>query len=266
MKKLFVFLVIWANILNGQNAGKGSIMELSAGYKMGVPTGNLGNYIRNGHGIVFQGMFKPSQKLPLWIGGNLDFLIYGTTSTPQEYVFPDGSVANVDVNVTSSITSYQLATKYHFPISSLFQPYAMLRMGGSTFSTLLYIEDPRYQDECVALEQEHLHKSHTFNLTPALGSRIYFNEQKFLFLDFNVGYTYGGEISFMNPTLGENMNQSPNHNQHSYNTAINGEAAQPYYVNFLNRRTQVVHKHHVGNIYESTFNMLQLRLAIGITF
>ncbi len=259
MKKILFFILVVFSSLNAQELDKK--LEIVAGYKMGVPSGDLGFYIRQGHGVIFQAMFKP-KNFPLWIGGNIDYIIYGSKKTPQEYVFPDNTVANVDVNVNSSIASYQLALKYQFPVKSMIEPYAMLRMGGASFNTNLYIEDPRYDDECVALEQEHLHSSRTFNITPALGTKIYFSNAKNFFVDFNAGYSIGGEISFMNPTLGEDMSNPT----HSHNTKQGNSEVTPYYVDFINRRTQVVHKHHVGNIYQSTFQMLNLRLGLGINF
>lgn len=261
MKKILFFTVfLLINLLYSQENTQVHRWELSLGYKMGVPMGDLGFYIQRGHGMLFQILFKPTQKFPLWIGGNADYIIYGSKTTPQQYVFPDNSVANVDVDVNSSIFVYQLALKYPFLNKSLFEPYLMLRMGGTSFDTNLYIEDPRYDDECVALEQEHLHNSKTYSITPSIGSKIYFNKKQHTFLDFNVGYTAGGEVTFMNPTLGENMT-SVNHQNH----ATGDSDAQPYYVDFINRRTQVVHKHHVGNVYQSTFQMLNLRLGLGIT-
>jgi len=258
MKNLIILILFSYSLVSAQEVLTNTI-ELAAGYKLGIPSGDMGVYIRQGHGFYFQGMFKPKPKLPLWIGANFDMLIYSSKTTRQEYVFPDNSVSNVDVNVSSSIYSYQMAFKYVFTDKNLIEPYAMLRMGGTTFSTDLYIEDPRYPDECVALEREHLHKSRTFNITPALGSRVFFNKSKFLFLDFSVGYTLGGDVTFMVPTLGEDMsNPVHDHSNHS-----NGET-QPYLVDFINRRTQVVHKHHVGNIYKSTFQMIQARIGIGI--
>lgn len=257
MKKIVFFIIlIITSSLNAQDAQKK--FELLAGYNMGVPTGDLGFYIRQGHGFTLQGMFKPTPNFPLWIGGNFDMIVYGSKKTPQQYVFPDNTVANVDVNVNSSIISYQLALKYPFPVKSLIEPYAMLRMGGSTFSTDLYIDDPRYEDECVPLEQDHLHSSSTFNVTPALGSKIYISKTKSFYIDFSAGYTIGGEVSFMNPTLGEDMSNPAHHHTQQGNSE-----ATPYYVDFINRRTQVIHKHHVGNIYQSTFQMMNLKLGIG---
>lgn len=260
MKKVALLIGIMLGWANAQESIQNEKVELLLGYKMGVPTGDMGYYIHRGHGITFHAMFKPTPKFPLWVGGNIDFIIYGSHKTPQEYVFPDNTVANVDVNVSSSIVFYQLALKYPFFRKSSIEPYAMLRMGGAAFTTDLYIEDPRYEDECVALEQEHLHSSRTFCLTPTLGSKIYLSKHNAFFVDFNVGYSFGGEVSFMNPTLGEDMsNPAHNHTEHG-----NSEAT-PYYVDFVNRRTQVVHKHHVGNIYRSTLQMVNLRLGIGMT-
>ncbi len=262
MKKIIFFSLLIFNLLNAQENEWNKKLELVFGYKMGVPSGDMGFYIRQGHGIIFQGLFKPNNKFPFWIGGNIDYIIYGSKNTRQEYVFPDNTVANVDVNVNSSITSYQLVLKYQIPIKSMIEPYAMLRMGGSSFTTNLYIEDPRYDDECVALEQEHLHNSKTFNITPALGTKIYLSKTKNCFVDFNTGYSVGGEVSFMNPTLGEDMSNPT----HIHNIKQGNSEATPYYVNFINRRTQVIHKHHVGNIYQSTFQMLNLRLGVGMNF
>ncbi len=261
MKKYSVLCLLFIiSTLKAQEFKTNERLEMVVAYKMGIPSGNMGYYIHQGHGFSLQMMAKPKTKIPLWIGGNLDFLIYGSHTTPQLYTFPNGSTANVDVNVNSTIVSYQLAMKYQFPIHQRIEPYAMLRMGGASFTTNLYIDDPSNGDECVALEQDILHKSNTFNLTPALGSRIFFDKYKFLFLDFNVGYTLGGEVSFMIPTKGEDMTQQPHHN-----LSTNSEA-QPYYADFINRNTQIIHKHHVGNIYNATFKMIQLRLGIGINF
>lgn len=266
MKKLVWILIGMISLVHGQTQErlvKPNRFELSAGYKLGVPMGHMGHYIQRGHGFMIQGFFKPNSKFPIWIGGNLDVIVYGSKKTPQEYVFSDGTVANTTVDVSSSISTYQLLLKYPFHISQTIEPYVMLGMGGASFSTDLYIEDPRYEDECVALEQEHLHRSKTYAITPSLGAKFNISKHRSVFIDFNVGYSLGSEVSFMNPTLGEDMT-NPNHNHNAH--AVNGEVVTPYYVDFINRRTQVVHKHHVGNIYHSTFQMLNLRIGIGMNF
>lgn len=255
-----VFLVAIIMIVSQQGYGQETLpvsktIDMYAGYEMGLPVsgGNLSK-IGSTHGFNMGFAVKP-KKLPIWIGGHLGIGFYYFDSKPQTYKFTDGSVTETTVDISSTVLNYQLLFGYDFlrNNSSKLEPYANLMLGGAKFSSYYYINNPNDPDGCEPLEQDVIHSSKTFAITPGLGVRYFPCNSRNFYANLNVGYSLGGELDFMLPTDGHDSN----HNH----VPQNGE--QPFYVDFRNRVTQVVHRHAVGYIYTDVYRMLNIRLTVG---
>ena len=88
--------------------------EWSLGYAYSSPTGKMKQNIKQGHGIIVDFHFlSPNKKYAL--GAEMNFSIYGHDKTTQQYTFPDGTTADMDVDVTNSFTNLMASSKSYFP-------------------------------------------------------------------------------------------------------------------------------------------------------
>jgi hypothetical protein len=68
-----------------------------------------------------------------------------------------------------------------------------------------------------------------------------------LFLDLNAHLTQGGQVDYMSVDK-----------KHNSSTAVSDVKAK-----FINTQTQVIHEHHVGNVYSSLAEMTEYRFGIA---
>jgi hypothetical protein len=133
-----------------------------------------------------------------------------------------------------------------------------VKLGYTQFNTELNIYDPDEDDHCEPVEHEVLYKDGTFTGVFGAGAKFdlakIFNamEAGKLYVDCSINYTEGGQVRYMNSDA----------TQHHATTTDGGHVM----ADFINTQTQVVHKHHVGNLYESRVKMTELRFGFTFNF
>ncbi|MBX2916578.1 MAG: hypothetical protein KF856_15015 [Cyclobacteriaceae bacterium] len=252
MKTYLTFLLIGVSVaMFGQ-----SRMEWSAGYTFASPSGKMQQNIRQGHGVTL-GLHRVLPEKRMSVGLDMNFTIYGSDETRQLYTFDDGTTANMDVRVTNSFMNLMASVRYNLTTGKKVTPYVGLRSGYSWFRTNLSIYDPNDWDDCAPVETALLHKDGT--LAYAAGGGIQYDLSHIFkrlstgVLNLNVSafYTQGGMVNYMNTDAPAHHQTTPPPNHVSDFTA-----------DFINTQTQVVHKHHIGNVYSSLFKMTDFRITI----
>ena len=249
-KSIFTFSVL---ILLSQFSVQSQDLTFQLNYIFGAPQGEMALNIRQSHAISGLLLYQLPQS-PLAIGLELGYAGYGSQTTNQPYQLSNGQELNAEVNVTNAITSTQLVTQVNLlPVGSKVTPYIQGKIGMSVYSTKLAIEDPRanHTTECpVPLETDILARDIAFTGNLGLGAR--YNVFDHIYLDFNVGYTFGSNVDYMSvkpPTGAQSTNGQ------DVNIAFASEA-QP----------DVVTEYHVGNLYNSSVEFLEMRIGIGFNF
>lgn len=234
--------------------------EWSLGYAYSSPSGKMKQNIKQGNGVILDfHLVSPSKKFSL--GADFNYSIYGFDQTRQQYTFPDGTKAEMDVNVTNSFLNLMAAGRYYLLTDKKILPYVEGKVGYSWFRTNLNIYDPDDFDSCKPIEEVILQKDGTLvysfggGLRYDLGSLFKKLRDNHLFINLSTNYTQGGLVNYMNTDA-----PSMHHGSAPPNRTSDVEAA------FINTQTQVIHKHHVGYVYTSYSQMMDYRLTFTFKY
>jgi hypothetical protein len=252
-KMLFILLALSGYGVQAQRWGK----ELALGYVNANPTGSMGEIIDRGHGIFLNYAFvTPNQRYSFGI--DLAYAQYGRDKSQQEYTMDDGTVAPMDIIVTNSFADFMVYSRLYLATKGAVRPFLVGKLGYTKFSTALDIYDPDDKDQCEPVENDVLYKDGTIKGVIGAGAKFdigkIFNILKpnMFYVDCSINYGEGGSVRYMNA-------DAPPH-QPAPNDAVHVTA------DFINTQTQIVHKHHVGYLYENPVRMTELRFAIHFNF
>jgi hypothetical protein len=174
---------------------------------------------------------------------------YGYNKTRQTYSFSDGTTAPMDIVVSNNFYNFMLAGR-HFLSQGKIQPFVVAKIGYSIYSTNLSIYDPDESDHCKPVDSKVLKRDGTVIFAAGGGIRWDMLPEKNpgrIYLNLSANYTSGGNISYMSANAPMNSHTVP---------------TSDVYAKFINTQTQMVHEHHVGNVYTSVVELLDFRFGI----
>lgn len=256
MKTLTTFILAMAAISGA--CGQSWTPTFGMGYGFSLPTGGMKPYIKNGHGANFNVLFEaPSKRIAT--GVELGFTGYGHSKSTQEYSFDDGSTAMMNVIVNNNYLNLMATTRLYFITDGPVRPYATFKAGYTWFMTNLKIVDPDDTDSCEPVESNML--SHDGTLAYSAGGGVSIDmawifkkmQRGNFYIDLSSNILQGGRVNFMN----EDPPQAAG--SHNMTTRVE-EVTAP----FINTQTQVVHAHHVGYLYNTFVQMMDVRLGMSM--
>jgi len=222
-------------------------IEFDLNYCYSRPSGQMANNIKGVHGLNLGIGYKIS-KTPIAIGLDIGLGGYGYQTQRQTYTFANGSTTTTNVNVSNNMTNLMLKTRIYYPTKAWVQPYIQLRGGLSYFYTNLTIEDPQDVDDCHPLESTILRSSYNLAGSAGIGARIRVGER--FAIDISSNYVAGGRVSYMSL------------NKATTTATPTGDVS----AEFINTTNQVVHKHHVGYVYETPIRLFDWRIGMSMNF
>lgn len=230
-------------------------IQMGFGYVFTNPTGGMNQYIRHGNGINLN-MYWNALSQRVSVGFEMNFSSYGMDASTQDYEFPDGTVAPMNIQVNNNFANYTGNLRLYARTTGLFRPYAEFKAGYADYSTKLLILDPNDLDNCEPVDSEILKRDGTAIYSAGGGIRLDLaalsrhGRPGRAFLDFSVNAMQGGRVDYMNTDAPQTM-------QRHTTTRSNELEAE-----FVNTQTQVVHKHHVGYVYNSFIQGTDFRLSL----
>jgi hypothetical protein len=236
--------------------------DLTTSYTYSRPQQRMGDFIRQAHGLQVQGLYLVP-KTPFAVGADIGYNLYGIQTTRQTYQFSDGSSTETDVRVSNGFFTFNLVGRADFFKTGTLIPYVMGKVGYNYYLTNLNIENPADPEGCKPLENKALFKDGAFSTTVGAGLRwdlgnVFKNAGKERFYaDFSAHYTNGGSVNYMNV----NIPADPNPVVHQHHSTATAEGVSSYNARFINPRTQVIHEHHVGDVYVSPIQLLEFKLG-----
>jgi len=252
MKKIWTIFILFASV---QSSYAQWAREWSIGYAYSDPTGKMKHNINQGHGIVMDfHMGVPSGKYAL--GVDLNYTVYGYDQSTQQYAFPDGTKADMNITVSNSFMNIMASGRYNLLTGKTLTPYVGLKAGYSGFITDLSIFDPDDTDNCKPIESDILQEDGTWIYSFGGGvlydlSSLFKRLQKGrMSINFSAFYTQGGAVNYMNTDAPD---------MHHANSST--KRAKDLEAEFINTQTQVVHKHHIGYVYNSFAQMMDYRIT-----
>ncbi len=247
--KLLLFTFLMSHWAFAQIEG----YEFSFGYTYASPIGTMNQNIKRGNGFTMEFNLIPEKINRLAFGVDMNYTMYGNDISKQEYTFSDGSTARMDIIVNNTFLNFMVGGRYYIieVEGKNMKPYVSLKGGYSWFHTNLNIYDPDDNDHCEPVDSDILMKDGTFLISGGGGfhwdlSSVFKKKEPNRFL-FNAGanLTLGGKVNYMNSDA-----PTQNHNIQNHSDV----SAQ-----FINTQTQVVHEHHVGYVYSSFVEMVEIR-------
>ncbi|MFZ2904653.1 MAG: hypothetical protein WAZ98_00495 [Cyclobacteriaceae bacterium] len=245
---LFLFLILTSTV-----SAQIQHYEMGFGYTFTAPIATMKQNVKYGNGFTMDLYFTPENKNRFAFGMDLNYTIYGHDKSRQEYTFSDGSTAKMDIIVDNSFLNFMIGGRYFLTDieGKKIQPYMTVKGGYSWFRTNLNIYDPDDNDHCEPVDADLLLKDGTYVFSGGAGfhwdlSSVFKRKEPNRFL-FNLGanLTLGGKVNYMNT-------DAPSHN-------TNNNMQTDVTAQFLNTQTQVVHEHHVGYVYTSFVEMVEIR-------
>jgi opacity protein-like surface antigen len=228
-------------------------------YGFTLPRGGMKPYIRNGNGVMMNFLAEaPSRRIAA--GLEFNYTGYGHSKRNEDYTFPDGTSAPMNIVVNNSFMSLMATTRLYFVLDGPVRPYATVKAGYTWFITNLTINDPDDTDSCTPVESDMLQKDGTFAYSAGGGVRFdlaWIFKKKlskgYYFLDISSNVLQGGRVNYMNEDAPDPQSS------HNMSTRAKDVEAQ-----FVNTQTQVVHSHHVGYLYNSFVSMMDFRLGFSM--
>ena len=239
--------------------GQGQEFQMGLNYAYTNPTGGMSQHIRQGNGFVWSlHWMAPSQRVSA--GFEINWSNYGSDMSTQDYEFPDGTIAPMNIQVNNNFTNYMGSMRLYLLTKGFFRPYAELKGGYADFKTKLVILDPNDLDNCEPVDTEVLKRAGTMVYSAGGGLRMdlaALSKHRRVgraFLDFSMSAMQGGRVDYMNT-------DAPAHNSQHTAPRANDEVQ----AEFINTQTQVTHKHHVGYVYSSFLQATDFRLGLMFT-
>lgn len=220
-------------------------------YTYMAPVGDMQHYIKRGHGIAAD-FYLCRVNSRFAFGAELTYTIYGHDKSRQLYTFDDGTSANMDIVVDNTITNLMVGARYYLREATLLRPFLSAKAGYAWFRTDLNIYDPDEYDHCKPVDNDVLLKDGT--LVVSTGAGVHYdlsslfrkmNPGIFIF-SLNANLVLGGQVNYMNT-------DAPHHQAPSNNDVT---------ARFMNTQTQVVHEHHVGYVYRSYAELVEVRAGV----
>jgi hypothetical protein len=257
MKKvLFLFQILMA-------AGTAAFAQydLAAQFTYFRPQHQMGTYINNAQGIQAQALYRiPNSRFAA--GAGIGINGYGSQNTRQTYRFSDGATTETDVSVNNTFLTFNAIGRLDLLPSAAVIPYLTGQAGYNAYRTTLYIENPDDPDGCRPLENKALLSDGAFSVSGGGGIRwdlgsVFkgMGKERFL-VDLSALYTQGGRVQYMNV----NIPATPVTYQH--HPAPASSDVSSYSARFINPANQVVHEHHVGDVYQSYIQMMEFKLGL----
>ncbi len=230
--------------------------EFGFNYVYSDPMGGMGVIIDRGHGgTVNFGLVTEDRRFSF--GLDMSLSQYARDKSNQEYVFDDGSTANMEVVVTNMFGTIMPYARWYLTSEKLFRPFLSAKAGYTWYNTQLNIYDPDDWDHCEPVEEDVLYRDGTFAASVGVGVKADFSSVfkkitpgKF-FLEGSFQLTQGGRVSYMNSNADKAF--------HS-----NAPDADHVMAKFINTETKVIHEHHVGYLYRSDVQMTELRIGFSM--
>ncbi|MFZ5553291.1 MAG: hypothetical protein ACOZCO_09265 [Bacteroidota bacterium] len=250
-----------------------SQLSLEGFYQFGMPSGPMTITFDNSHGLGLSVMGKQTKESRFSYGLTGVYSFYGHENTTVESMASDSTIVSNNVQVSNYFTTLSLTGRYTFPqFAGRITPFINGNVGWAHFVTDMYIGETIDYDNCAPVQPDILQTDNTWLLNGSAGIELYMNglfnpenaDKEFQsIVNFSVGYTYGGRVSYMNADKNDLTIAGGGHSGH---TETSGSEVNPYYVPFINTQTQVVHEHYIGSVYTSPFRMLEFRLGFVFRF
>ena len=229
--------------------------EVALGYQYADPMGSMAYNIEHANGITLNyGVLTLEDRLA--VGLDINYAWYGRDKSRQEYEMEDGSTAPMDIIVSNTFGHLAVYGRWYLSAEKTLRPFLSARAGYMWFNTDLNIYDPDDLDHCEPIDTDVLARDRTF--AGAIGGGVKADlsglfEQlppnKFHF-EAAINLTQGGRVSYMN------VNGPMPHHGSPHADYVSAD--------FLNTETMVVHRHHVGYLYNSHVQMTEVKLGFSL--
>lgn len=244
-------------------------VDFSTGYNVDVPVKTVMPKMSAAHGANFHLGFKALKTSPLWLNTDISTSCFALVNRKEMYSFSDGSVTETYVNYSSNLHKFLFGASYDIGSTDrILSGYIKGQAGYAIMNSKIYIEDPNDPDGCKALVNKN-----TFRYGGGIysgGAGVRFNIDKIRnrnskvftrFIDIGYNYMGGGNFRYVNIKY---MQEHQHGISNSSSTPDRG--TQDLTTEFVNVTTNDIHEHKIAEIYQSKFEMWNLKISFLMRF
>ncbi len=235
--------------------------QLGFNYMFSAPIGTLGENIQPVNSFTMSGAANLKANKHFVLGGEISIGTYAHTKQKQTYTSPsDGQSTTTDVDFNSNLYNYHVIAGYEFTLCTNVIPYVTAKVGGSSFSTEILIQDPNDPHSCEPLDQQTAFHDAAFSAGAGAGVRVdagsIFNKSRKgrVWFNFSADYLWGTSLDYINVKY-----LSPD--QKSQNLVSREVSAR-----FVDVHTNEIHEHNIAQVYNSSINLLNFKIGVIRTF
>lgn len=264
MKKLV--LPLFALITFSTSAQK---VDFSTGYNADVPFKLSMPRMSTAHGANFHLGFKALKTAPVWLNADVSTSCFALVNRKEMYTFTDGSETETYVNYSSNLHKFLFGASFDIGNTErILSAYLNAQAGYAIMNSKIYIEDPNDPSGCDALVNKNTFRYGGGIYAGGAGVRFNINtirkrESKFFkhFVDIGFNYMSGGNFKYVNIKY----MQEHQHGIASTNTSPD-RGTQDLTTQFVNVTTNDIHEHKIAEIYQSKFEMWNLKISYLMRF
>ncbi|MCU0375349.1 MAG: hypothetical protein MUF24_08585 [Chitinophagaceae bacterium] len=196
MQKFYLVALTFFLVFGGQAQQH----HFAVGYGYNVP----GSLMRQGftglHSVLADYRISPKNLPALSMGASLQYGSYASWRQPQLFTFPDGSITQTTVLLTSSTATIAGTARYTLRQGKKLMPYAELQAGWFAAFSNYFIENPHIIDG-LSLDRQTVHSDETYLLAAGAGLQFDLsggNSRSRHYLELGVRSIRGGSIDYAN--------------------------------------------------------------------
>lgn len=238
---------------------KANVGQLSFGYNMMLPMGDMKTGWSSAHGLQAEAMIGLKSWPVLSIGLDGSFGMYGYNEQSQDYLVFNGILASSEVSFSSTIFTFGAKAMLAPPKQMLVKPYATMQFGVLGMASDLTLDDFWGSDVyCESQYQKTLVDDADWYAGIGGGFKFDLSSKKKPgrnFVDVSAAYLGGGTIKYANMNRMYNSENPPPSNKGEYLKVV-----------FINSLTNERQEQQIAEIYRQAISMMQIQLKYTFAF
>jgi hypothetical protein len=229
------------------------------------PSGKLAPHISPATGIGMGFSIKPFKKPGLWVsldGSIVSMVSFDRTLTLTSPASPE--VTTTTINYNTNADNLALALRYEFRQNKKWNPYISTSLMHMWFKSSISIVDPQSEDGCEYLEEMKVEGGGQWMFATGGGIKYKLNKKtpasedehlNNIWIDFSVNFVRGPQINYADMRSIQTMQPGE-----LYKPA--NPEAKPLGILYRDIHTNTTHEHHIVEIHNNPFRMVQFKLGL----
>lgn len=251
MQKFYFFLLTFF-LVTGVLAQR---HDFAVGYGYNIPGKLMREGFNGSHNVLVDYRYSPKGIPALSMGASMQYGSYASRRQPQFFTYPDGSITQTTVLLTSSTASIAGTSRYVWRQRKKIRPFAELHVGWFAMYSSYFIENPHIIDG-LSLDRATVHSDETYLLSAGAGLQFDLTgtdtkSRSKHSIELGVRSIRGGEVDFGNIRRIKPVSTA---------TGVN-PPANPRTITLPNIATTMQYQSSEMELYSSPLRMVQVHIT-----